>query len=74
MTHEKNAAVQLLDSLHDYARPKQTAQHLRISTSTLWLWSKTRADFPKPIKAGLRTTLFDLTAINDWLRQQQEAA
>lgn len=53
-------------------RPKQAAQYLKIARSTLWHWAKTRHDFPKPIKAGGKTTLFDLTAINAWLDAQQE--
>ena len=57
-----------------YERAKATAQHLKISVSTLWHWSKTRHDFPRPVKAGERVTLFDLAAINEWLRQQREAA
>ena len=57
-----------------YERAKATAQHLKISVSTLWHWAATRHDFPKPVKAGERVTLFDLAAINEWLRQQREAA
>ena len=57
-----------------YERAKATAQHLKISVSTLWHWAATRHDFPEPIKAGPRVTLFDLAAINEWLRQQREAA
>ena len=55
-------------------RPKPTADYLRISLSTLWHWCKTRSDFPKPIKAGQRVTLFDLNAIDAWLQSQKEVA
>lgn len=68
-------AVNLLPNTQpQYERAKATAAYLKISVSTLWQWSKTRHDFPKPVKAGERVTLFDLAAINEWLRQQREAA
>ena len=57
-----------------YERAKATAQYYKISVSTLWHWAKARHDFPKPVKAGERVTLFDLAAINEFLRQQREAA
>ena len=57
-----------------YARPKEACRHLQISRSTLWHWCKTRPDFPKPIKAGQRVTLFNLNAIDAWLQSQKEVA
>lgn len=51
-----------------YARPKEVCAHLRISASTLWEWSKNRPSFPRPIKAGPRVTLFDITAIEHFIR------
>ena len=57
-----------------YERAKEAAQFLKISPSTLWQWAKDRDDFPKPIKAGARVTLFDLTAIQAWLQGQTEGA
>lgn len=55
-----------------YERAKEAAQFLKISQSTLWEWAKSRDDFPRPIKAGARVTLFDLTAIQSWLTSQME--
>lgn len=57
-----------------YERPRQVCQHLKISPSTLWHWCKTKDGFPRPIKAGLRVTLFDLNAIDTWLQSQKEVA
>lgn len=57
-----------------YARIKEASAHFSISRSTLWHWCKTRPDFPKPIKAGQRVTLFDLNAIDAWLQSQKEVA
>ena len=57
-----------------YERPRIAAQEIRISLSTLWHWAKTRPDFPKPIKAGERVTLFDVTAIRAWLASKAEVA
>lgn len=51
-----------------YARAKQTAVHFSISTSSLWSWAKHRIGFPKPMRAGLRTTLFDINAIEAFLQ------
>lgn len=53
-----------------YKRPKETAEHFCIGLSTLWLWTKTRLDFPQPIKMGARVTLFDINAIEAWLQSQ----
>ena len=75
MAKHQSATVNLLpETQPQYERAKATAQHLKISVSTLWHWSKTRHDCPRPVKAGERVTLFDLAAINEWLRQQREAA
>lgn len=72
----QKAAQQFEPSINQpyYARPKEACQHLKISLSTLWHWCKTRPDFPKPIKAGQRVTLFDLNAIDAWLQSKKEAA
>jgi predicted DNA-binding transcriptional regulator AlpA len=50
-----------------YARPTATCEYLNIARATLWRWAKDREDFPKPIKAGARVTLFDLNAIDAYL-------
>lgn len=51
-----------------YARAKKAAAHFQISLSTLWGWAKNRNNFPKPLKAGRRTTLFDINAIDAYLK------
>jgi prophage regulatory protein len=53
-----------------YARAKQAAEYLNISKSSLWQWVKTRPDFPKPLKASSRVTLFDIAAIEQFLLAQ----
>ena len=45
-----------------FARAAKTASHFDISKSTLWHWAANRAGFPKPLRVGGRTTLFDLDA------------
>lgn len=57
-----------------WERARKICEQIKISNSTLWHWAKTRDDFPKPVKAGPRVTLFDLTAINQWLESQRGAA
>lgn len=51
-----------------FERAKGAAQHFKIGSSTLWLWVKTRPGFPQPIKAGPGVTLFDIRAIEVFLR------
>jgi predicted DNA-binding transcriptional regulator AlpA len=59
-----------------YARPAEAAQHLRIGKSTLWQWCGSgpgaRPGFPKPIKAGPKVSLFNITAIEAYLKAQAE--
>jgi len=50
------------------ARPKVAAWILGVSLATVWRWSATRHDFPKPRKIGPRTTVFvtaELIAFRD---------
>jgi predicted DNA-binding transcriptional regulator AlpA len=54
----------------NYARAKRACEHFQIARSTLWQWSKTRDGFPKPLKAGERVTLFDINAIDAFLKAQ----
>lgn len=47
-------------------RPKAAAQYLSISTQTLWRWVKERDDFPKPIRLGPRTTIFEISKLDEF--------
>ena len=51
-----------------YARAKTTCAHFQIARSTLWQWTKHRKGFPQPLKAGEKVTLFDLNAIDAFLK------
>ena len=53
-----------------FARAKAVCSHFQIARSTLWLWAKTRPGFPKPLKAGEKVTLFDIHAIEDYLKAE----
>jgi len=53
-----------------YARARATCSHFQIARSTLWQWVKTRHGFPQPLKAGPKVTLFDLNAIEAYLKAQ----
>lgn len=55
-------------SAPQYARARTASKHFNISESTLWLWAKTRPGFPQPLKAGPRTTLFEINAIDAFLK------
>lgn len=54
-----------------YSRAKTTCVHFQISRSTLWQWAKTRKGFPQPLKAGEKVTLFDINAIEAFLKESQ---
>jgi predicted DNA-binding transcriptional regulator AlpA len=51
-----------------YARAKSACAHFGISRSTLWQWCKTRRGFPQPLKAGAKVTLFDINAIDAFIK------
>jgi predicted DNA-binding transcriptional regulator AlpA len=53
-----------------YARAKAACAHFQIARSTLWQWTKNRQGFPKPLKAGEKVTLFDINAIDAFLKAQ----
>ena len=55
-----------------YARAKTACAHFQIARSTLWQWTKTRHGFPQPLKAGQKVTLFDINAIDAFLKAQAE--
>lgn len=55
------------------ARAKRTAARYSIGISTLWHWTKNRPGFPQPLKAGERVTLFDLSAIDAYLKNEGSA-
>jgi predicted DNA-binding transcriptional regulator AlpA len=63
-------AVQGTDQKPFYARAKSACTHFQIARSTLWQWTKTREGFPQPLKAGEKVTLFDINAIDAFLKAQ----
>ncbi len=54
----------------NYARARTACAHFQIARSTLWTWTKTRHGFPQPLRAGPKVTLFDLNAIDAFLKAQ----
>jgi predicted DNA-binding transcriptional regulator AlpA len=53
-----------------YARAAAAASHFKIGRSTLWQWCAKRSGFPQPLRAGPKVSLFDLNAIDAFLRGQ----
>jgi predicted DNA-binding transcriptional regulator AlpA len=53
-----------------YMRAREASDYFKISKSTLWNWVKNRMGFPPPLKAGEGVTLFDIPAIETYLRRQ----
>jgi predicted DNA-binding transcriptional regulator AlpA len=58
------------DQKPHYARAKVACAHFQIARSTLWQWVKSRHGFPQPLKAGEKVTLFDINAIDAYLKAQ----
>jgi predicted DNA-binding transcriptional regulator AlpA len=61
------------DQKPQYARAKAAFAHFQIARSTLWQWTKTRKSegFPQPLKAGEKVTLFDINAIDAFLKAHE---
>ncbi len=58
-----------------YLRAQQAAAYLGISVATLWRWAQVRPDeFPKPVRLGPRVTCWSVSALEDFVSRQQEAA
>ncbi|AZU69883.1 AlpA family phage regulatory protein [Escherichia coli] len=53
-----------------YLRPKDLANQLGISVSSLWRWART-GKIPKPIKLSERVTAWSSTEINSWLEAKK---
>ncbi|MGG26148.1 AlpA family phage regulatory protein, partial [Salmonella enterica] len=59
-------------TIHSYpqdghARPKATADFLKVTTVTLWRWEKTKPDFPKSTRLSERVSVYDAAEIRAWL-------
>jgi prophage regulatory protein len=55
-------------------RPAAAAKKLGISVSTLYSRVRTESDFPRPIKAGPRTTVFLERDLDAWLAARAAAS
>ncbi|MEI6599484.1 MAG: hypothetical protein WCN21_03355 [Comamonadaceae bacterium] len=67
---KRDSTVQGTVQKPHYARAKAACEYFQIARSTLWQWCKTRDGFPKPLKAGEKVTLFDINAIDAFLKAQ----
>ena len=63
-------SIQGTDKKPYYARAKAACAHFQIARSTLWHWTKSRHGFPQPLKAWEKVTLFDINAIDAFLKAQ----
>jgi predicted DNA-binding transcriptional regulator AlpA len=66
------ATVKATDQKPVYARASSASKHFQIGRATLWQWVRSRPNFPQPLKAGPRVTLFDLAAIERYLHTQAD--
>jgi predicted DNA-binding transcriptional regulator AlpA len=56
-----------------FMRVKNMALHVDLGVSTIWKLAKERDDFPRPIKAGPRATLFETAAVEAFIRRQAQS-
>lgn len=56
---------------NEIIRPKQLAEQLNISKSTLWRWREA-PDFPQAISLGTRSIGFLVKDIDNWLIARQK--
>ncbi|AVO48543.1 hypothetical protein C6568_04125 [Melaminivora suipulveris] len=61
-------------TLHQSARPQQSAELLGIGLSTLWRFAKERPDFPRPRKLSPRVTVFIVAELLAWRDAQVKEA
>ncbi|WP_145394010.1 AlpA family transcriptional regulator [Pantoea sp. SJZ147] len=59
--------------LTGHARPKATADFLKISTVTLWRWQKNKSDFPKSTRLSERVSIFKAEEIREWVDLRAES-
>ena len=52
---------------HGHARPKATADFLKVTTVTLWRWESRKPDFPKSTRLSERVSVYDAAEIRAWL-------
>lgn len=53
-------------------RVRDVARMLGVSVATVWRWSRNRADFPRPRKLGERTTVWSMSELDAWARNQPD--
>jgi len=66
-------------TLHSYpltghARPRDTADFLKITTVTLWRWGKNKPGFPKSTRLSERVSVYDAQEIRLWVKAQSSDA
>lgn len=49
-----------------WLRLADLTQRYSCSASTIWRWSKNRAEFPKPVRLGPNTVAWSLSAIEEF--------
>jgi predicted DNA-binding transcriptional regulator AlpA len=53
-----------------YVRIKDACEYFQVSKSTFLRWTQEKPGFPQPYKVSARVVLYDLSAIDDFLRGQ----
>ena len=57
---------------HRVQRAAALAKTLAVSESTIWRWT-TEGKFPKPIRLGTKTTVWDLDEVENFIAKQRAA-
>jgi len=53
-------------------RIRQVLEVVPVSRSTIWEWVK-KGHFPKPMRIGARTTVWDEEEVNDFIKRHKAA-
>jgi predicted DNA-binding transcriptional regulator AlpA len=68
MSHQQRRLIRLAQ----LATTQQQPGLLPVSPATIWRWVRTRAEFPKPVKIGPQTTVWDLAEIEAFIARQAQ--
>jgi len=53
-----------------YLRAKQVAEYLSVGLSSVWAMAKNNPDFPRPLRLGPRTTVWDRDQLDTFVERR----
>ncbi len=55
-----------------YLRVNEVAKFLSVSRATIYRWIHSNSNFPKPIKLGERSTVFDFDEVKTFVEDRRD--